>query len=139
MHEQRLEYIKHPFAFLQRLPVVIADRLLACNNKIPVITGEAKACMLLPSRMADQSRLIGFFGATPESLLDSVGRGYSDLCAALCAISLSAIELQIWKEVDGVFSADPSKIPSARLLATVTSEEAGELTYYGSEVSLLHQ
>jgi aspartate kinase len=71
----------------------------------------------------------------PESLISSVGRGYSDLCAALCAVALDAQELQIWKEVDGIFTADPRKIKAARLLATVTSEEASELTYYGSEVS----
>jgi aspartate kinase len=70
----------------------------------------------------------------PDSLVSSVGRGYSDLCGALCATSLSASELQIWKEVDGIFTADPRKVASARLLATVTSEEASELTHYGSEV-----
>lgn len=70
----------------------------------------------------------------PDALIASVGRGYSDLCAALCACSVAAQELQIWKEVDGIFTADPSKVSSARLLATVTSEEAAELTYYGSEV-----
>jgi aspartate kinase len=42
----------------------------------------------------------GFFGAMPDSLINSVGRGYSDLCAALCAASVDAEELQIWKEVD---------------------------------------
>lgn len=86
-------------------------------------------------RRSSQLKETGFFGAMPDSLIASVGRGYSDLCAALCAASLSARELQIWKEVDGIFTADPRKVPSARLLATVTSEEASELTYYGSEVS----
>lgn len=70
----------------------------------------------------------------PHSLLHSVGRGYSDFCAAMCAVGVGAREVQIWKEVDGIFTADPSKVPSARLLATVTSEEAVELTYFGSEV-----
>lgn len=73
----------------------------------------------------------------PDSLIYSVGRGYSDLCAALCAVALNADELQIWKEVDGIFTADPRKIKAARLLATVTSEEAAELTYYGSEVCMV--
>jgi aspartate kinase len=82
-------------------------------------------CLLTPS---------GFFGAMPGSLIKSVSRGYSDLCAALCAVAIGAEELQIWKEVDGIFTADPRKIQSARLLATVTTEEAAELTYYGSEV-----
>lgn len=45
------------------------------------------------------------------------------------------MEYQIWKEVDGIFTADPRKVPSARVLATVTAEEAAELTFFGSEVS----
>jgi aspartate kinase len=72
----------------------------------------------------------------PSSLLSSVGRGYSDLCAALCAVGLVAEEVQIWKEVDGIFTANPRVVPSARLLPTVTLEEAAELTFFGSEVSV---
>lgn len=52
----------------------------------------------------------------------------------MCAVGVGARELQIWKEVDGVFSADPSKVAAARLLATITEVEAAELTYFGSEV-----
>ncbi|KAK5113760.1 hypothetical protein LTR85_010777 [Meristemomyces frigidus] len=92
----------------------IRKRMLDFPDRVPVLTG--------------------FFGPLPGGLVHSVGRGYSDLCAALCAVALNASELQIWKEVDGLFTADPSKIPSARLLPTVTSEELAELTYYGSEV-----
>ncbi len=61
-------------------------------------------------------------------------RGYTDLCAALCAVGLAASELQVWKEVDGIFTADPRKVPSARLVPIITPDEAAELTYYGSEV-----
>ncbi|KAF2734892.1 aspartate kinase [Polyplosphaeria fusca] len=106
-------YRSNPSEFLQGLSDTIWKRMASCTG-VPVITG--------------------FFGTMPGSLLHSVGRGYSDLCAALCAVALNAEELQIWKEVDGIFTADPRKIKTARLLATVTSEEAAELTYYGSEV-----
>ncbi|OTB06043.1 hypothetical protein M426DRAFT_319408 [Hypoxylon sp. CI-4A] len=92
----------------------ISGRIRECGNAIPIVTG--------------------FFGIMPDSLLQTVGRGYSDLCAAMCAVAVGAEELQIWKEVDGIFTADPRKVPSARLLSTVTDEEATELTYYGSEV-----
>lgn len=70
----------------------------------------------------------------PSSLMTAAGRGYSDLCASMCAVGLGARELQIWKEVDGIFTADPREVPSARLLATITLEEAAELTFFGSEV-----
>lgn len=43
-------------------------------------------------------------------------------------------ELQIWKEVDGIFTADPRKVPTAQLLSSIYPDEAAELTYYGSEV-----
>lgn len=87
---------------------------LESGNRVPVITG--------------------FFGPVPGGLLSHVGRGYTDLCAALVAISLGASELQILKEVEGIFSADPRKVPTARLLSTITPSEAAELTFYGSEV-----
>jgi len=70
----------------------------------------------------------------PGSLLAQIGRGYTDLCAALCAVGLKASELQVWKEVDGIFTADPRKVPTARLVPVITPDEAAELTYYGSEV-----
>lgn len=78
--------------------------------------------------------ITGYFGPVPGGLLEHVGRGYTDLCAALCAVGLHALELQIWKEVDGIFTADPRKVPTARLLDSVTPSEAAELTFYGSEV-----
>ena len=83
--------------------------------------------------------LTGYFGEIPGGLLASIGRGYTDLCAALVAVGLKAHgqkvkELQIWKEVDGIFTADPRKVPTARLLSSVSPAEAAELTFYGSEV-----
>ncbi|GJN92538.1 hypothetical protein Rhopal_005568-T1 [Rhodotorula paludigena] len=101
-------------AFYSRLSQRLGERLAECGDRVPVVTG--------------------FFGVVPGSLLAQVGRGYSDLCAALCAVGVGAAELQVWKEVDGIFTADPRKVPTARLLSTITPEEAAELTYYGSEV-----
>ncbi|KAF5100970.1 hypothetical protein D0Z03_000704 [Geotrichum reessii] len=92
----------------------IKKEIDACEGFVPIITG--------------------FFGSVPGGLLENVGRGYTDLCAALAAVAMNAEELQIWKEVDGIFTADPRKVPTARLLPIITPEEAAELTYYGSEV-----
>ncbi|KAI0539915.1 aspartate kinase [Xylaria digitata] len=100
--------------FYHALAEEIAIRIRDCESAIPIVTG--------------------FFGIMPNSLIETVGRGYSDLCAAMCAVAVGATELQIWKEVDGIFTADPRKIPSAQLLPSVTADEATELTYYGSEV-----
>jgi aspartate kinase len=89
-------------------------RIESCGNKIPVLTG--------------------YFGFVPNGIIASIGRGYTDFTAALAAAAVGARELQIWKEVDGVYSADPKKVENARVLPSITPEEAAELTYFGSEV-----
>jgi len=101
-------------AFYKSLARTFAEEIEACGDAVPVVTG--------------------FFGSIPGGLLNAVGRGYTDLCAALVAVGVKADELQIWKEVDGIFTADPRKVPTARLLASVSPSEAAELTFYGSEV-----
>ncbi|RDB30250.1 putative aspartokinase [Hypsizygus marmoreus] len=100
--------------FYDRLAAALGERIQQCGSRVPVVTG--------------------FFGPVPGSLLSQVGRGYTDLCSALLAVGLEAAELQIWKEVDGIFTADPRKVPTARLISIITPDEAAELTYYGSEV-----
>ncbi|CAK7236580.1 Aspartokinase [Sporothrix curviconia] len=116
VYEQRAQFDNLYSQFYQHLAEEVGRRIRGVGNNVPVITG--------------------FFGIMPDSLVKTVGRGYSDLCAAMCALGIRAAELQIWKEVDGIFTADPRKVPSARLLSTVTAEEAAELTYYGSETPL---
>ncbi|KAI3322984.1 aspartate kinase [Xylariaceae sp. AK1471] len=102
-------------AFFKDAAAIFRKRIHACVDRVPVITG--------------------FFGNVPGSLMDGdIGRGYTDLCAALVAVGLNAKELQVWKEVDGIFTADPTKVSAARLLASITPSEAAELTFYGSEV-----
>ncbi|GBG33201.1 Aspartokinase [Hondaea fermentalgiana] len=76
----------------------------------------------------------GFFGSVEGGIIKGVGRGYTDLTAALCAGALTADELQVWKESDGVFTGHPGRIDQARLLSLITPEEASELTYFGNEV-----
>ncbi len=76
----------------------------------------------------------GFFGNVNKGIIKGVGRGYTDLTSALCAGAVNADALQVWKESDGVFTGNPTKIDEARLLSLVTPEEASELTYFGNEV-----
>jgi aspartate kinase len=101
--------------FYKQITVALREKVLACQDRVPVITG--------------------YFGPVPGGLIDGeIGRGYTDLCASLVAVGVKADELQVWKEVDGIFTADPTKVPTARLLPTITPSEAAELTFYGSEV-----
>lgn len=79
----------------------------------------------------------GFFGPLPKGMMETVGRGYTDLTSALIARGFGrerVAEVQIWKEVDGVFSSDPRKVENAKVLPKISPLEASELTYFGSEV-----
>lgn len=87
--------------------------------------------------MLDQDKIpvvTGFFGHVKGGIIRDVGRGYTDLTSALCAGALKAEQLQVWKESDGVFTGNPTKIEKARLIHLVTPNEASELTAFGNEV-----
>ena len=47
---------------------------------------------------------------------------------------LDAAEVWVWTDVEGIFSADPSLVPAARVLPAVTYQEAAELSFYGAKV-----
>ena len=79
----------------------------------------------------------GFCGRAPDGATTTLGRGGSDLTATLLAAALRADEVTIWTDVDGVFSADPGIVPSARVIRQLNFREAAEMSYYGAKV--LHQ
>lgn len=77
--------------------------------------------------------LTGYIGKIPGGIVESIGRGYTDYTAALCGAGSNASALEIWKEVDGIFSADPRKIEGAHVLEQISYSEAAELTFFGTE------
>eukprot|EP00050_Salpingoeca_kvevrii_P011611 m.16746 g.16746 ORF g.16746 m.16746 type:complete len:505 (+) comp3531_c0_seq1:166-1680(+) len=76
----------------------------------------------------------GYVGTIAGGIINGVGRGYSDLTAALVSAATQADAMQVWKESDGIFTGNPTKIEKARLVHRVTPEEAANLTYFGNEV-----
>ena len=100
--------------FYEHLVPIIGRRVKECGQKVPVITG--------------------YFGSVPQGLLNKCGRGYSDVLAALVTVGADGRELQVWKEVSGIYTADPRKVPTAKLITSIDPREANELTFYGSEV-----
>ena len=64
----------------------------------------------------------------------NLGRNGSDYSAAIFASLFDAEELVIWTDVDGVLSADPNRVKSARLISNLSYNEAMELAYFGAKV-----
>lgn len=76
----------------------------------------------------------GFIGSTREGYTTTLGREGSDYSAAILAYCFEAKSLTIWKDVDGLMSADPKRMPDAKKLEQVPYREAIELSYYGASV-----
>ncbi len=76
----------------------------------------------------------GFIGATEQGIPTTLGRGGSDYTCAILGAALDADEVWFWKEVDGVMSANPKIVPTARTLPHLSYVEMAELSYYGANV-----
>jgi len=76
----------------------------------------------------------GFLGSAPDGSTTTLGRGGSDTTATLLGEALGAEEVQIWTDVDGVLSADPSLVPQARPIPVMSLREAAALSAFGAKV-----
>lgn len=78
----------------------------------------------------------GFIAATQKGVTTTMGRGSSDYTATLVSAALGARETQIWTDVNGVLTADPRLIETARTVPQLSFGEAEELARFG--VKVLH-
>lgn len=76
----------------------------------------------------------GFQGINEASDVTTLGRGGSDLTAVVLAAALEADTCFIYTDVDGVYTADPNMVPSARRLQKISYEEMLELASLGAKV-----
>lgn len=76
----------------------------------------------------------GFIAATKEKNTTTLGREGSDYSAAIFANILNVEKISIWKDVDGIFSADPKQYTNAVFIEKLSYKEASEMTYYGAKV-----
>ncbi|MFZ5870281.1 MAG: aspartate kinase [Actinomycetota bacterium] len=105
------------------------------------VHGKARIIDITPGRirsaLEDGAIVIvaGFQGVSQDTKeITTLGRGASDTTAVALAAALGAQVCEIYTDVDGVFTADPRIVPSARRLETVTYEEMLELAASGAKV-----
>ncbi|KAB2931003.1 MAG: aspartate kinase [Leptonema illini] len=85
--------------------------------------GERKVCIVA-----------GFQGVDEDENITTLGRGGSDLSAVALAAALEAKECEIYTDVDGVYTTDPNKVPSAKKIERICYEEMLELARLGAGV-----
>jgi len=103
----------------------------------PLWPETSAACNRVLRPLLDQGVIpvvTGFIGATRDGVTSTLGRGGSDYSAAILGQALSAREVWIWTDVDGVMTADPRLVPEARTIPVLSFREVAELAYYGANV-----
>jgi len=76
----------------------------------------------------------GFIASTQEGTQTTLGRGGSDFSASIIGASIKADEVWVWKDVDGIMTANPKLVKSAKMIQSISFAEAMELAHFGAEV-----
>ncbi|MFN8081978.1 MAG: aspartate kinase [Kineosporiaceae bacterium] len=131
------------------LAMAIMDRgvqaLSFTGSQAGVITtaqhGDARIIDITPSRISsalaqgDVAIIAGFQGVSQTTKdVTTLGRGASDTTAVALAAALGADACEIYTDVDGVFTADPRIVPTARRISTISYEEMLEMAASGAKV-----
>lgn len=102
--------------------------------------GDARIVRIDPSRIQDAlSRgvvpvVAGFQGTTDDGEITTLGRGGSDTTAVAVGAALGADLVEIYKDVDGIMTADPRLVPSARPIPAASYDEVSQMAYLGARV-----
>jgi len=78
--------------------------------------------------------ITGFIASNRQGVQTTLGRNGSDFSGSIFGSLLDAAEIHIWTDVDGVLSADPRRVPDAKVIDALSYNEAMELAYFGAKV-----
>ncbi len=101
---------------------------------------KAQIAAMQPSRVLrelEAGRVVivaGFQGLSPDGEITTLGRGGSDTTAVALAAALGADECEIYSDVDGVYTADPRVVRSARRISIISYDEMMEMAHLGAQV-----
>ncbi|MBC7934270.1 MAG: bifunctional aspartate kinase/homoserine dehydrogenase I [Rhizobacter sp.] len=76
----------------------------------------------------------GFVASDTQGINTTLGRGGSDYSAAIFAAALDATLLEIWTDVSGMMTADPRLVNNAKIIPSISYQEAMELSHFGAKV-----
>ena len=116
--------------FLDTRPIIKATGRFGNAQFLPEPTfGAIRALPKTPLRVAT-----GFIASTMEGQTVTLGRGGSDLTAAIFGAALGVEEVEIWTDVDGIHTADPRLVKSAFRIDEILYAEAMEISHFGAKV-----
>lgn len=93
-----------------------------------------KAIKAAYGKLNGLSIIAGFLAKNQNDTLTNLGRGSSNFTATIVGAALDAEEIQIWSHVDGILTANPQEVKTAKSLSELSFEEAMELSHFGAKV-----
>jgi aspartate kinase len=128
------EYYGVPSVHVDSRRVIVTDHRHTQAAPIFAETYRRLAEVLPP--LAQQKVVVmgGFIASTEEGVTTTLGRGGSDFTASIAGAGVGAEEIQIWTDVDGMLTADPTILPGGHRVKTISFAEAAELAYFGAKV-----
>jgi aspartate kinase len=121
-------------AHMDSRKMIVTDRRHTQANPLyPETYARLAAC--IPQMAQNQVVVMGgFIGATEDGVTTTLGRGGSDFTASIVGAGIGAEEIQIWTDVDGMLTADPTVFTGGHRVKVISFEEAAELAYFGAKV-----
>lgn len=129
-----LEKMGHHPTWLDSRKTLISETLLTGPS---IDWQQSKENLLTELKDLNEHNLLvipGFVASTKGGIVTTLKRNGSDLTAAIMGVLLKADSIHIWTDVDGLYSADPRRVPDAVILNNISYLEALELAYFGAEV-----
>jgi aspartate kinase len=124
-----------PSSWVDARDVIVTNDTHGAAHPSPHAVRAAAQRYLVPLVQAGRIPVLGgFVGSTPAGATTTLGRGGSDYTAALVGSGVRAAEVQIWTDVDGVFTADPRVVDRPALISQLSFHEAYELARFGARV-----
>ncbi len=128
-------------AAFMKCPLLDARKVIKTDSHFgrarPKAASIKKAVSLYLTPLLDSYDVIvtqGYIGSDDAEDTTTLGRGGSDFSAGLLGAAIQASEIEIWTDVEGILTADPRIVPSAKTVEILSYDEAAELASYGAKV-----
>lgn len=123
----------------QGLPNTLIDSrsyIITDSNYLNAKVDQRKTYARIKEQMPEAALVVapGFIAQTSAGKTSVLGRGGSDYSASIYAAALGAERLEVWSDVDGMYTADPRKVKAAHSIKELSYKEAMELAYFGAKV-----
>lgn len=114
--------------------VIVTDRRHTQAAPIFAETYQRLAATIPPIAAKQVVVMGGFIASTEDGVTSTLGRGGSDYTASIVGAGIGAEEIQIWTDVDGMLTADPTIMKGGHRVKHCSFAEAAELAYFGAKV-----